>query len=476
MFDALRNTIISFTTSSSPTKTSAPRLSLRKPSTSSSYNEHVRASTASGRALSITTSTASTAVIESTNTIGPADSPNNQESQLAETLKALDAERATVTRLQQENISLGRKNLSLERENLSLSRQSASFEGNSATLELSVRELRDKLHESELLVDSLSSQVQSLEHAQKQLVTSKARIRELEASLASAQRLVEVKTQELLSAKEFLTVADDASVADARRQLETLNSEIFQFAAFVAETFTFDSTFPSHLPPDTLTGVEHLLGEQLFSLLRDHNEDIFEVMVQVCLQNALCCLAGGITRSWSVGDYPASDILAGVYNRIRLTGSSRVAGSWRAITRSAVHTAATFTPEQYSVIDLFATHLAPVLRVAGWAKSANEAYDTLMTEHHDKLNVIALASFKLNKLLGEQIISTDLDLVYIRGGEPFSSESMTDGFEASDGSQVVLGTTDLGLVQKKWPVEKGVESEEIILLKPKVALAGSFLD
>lgn len=84
----------------------------------------------------------------------------------------------------------------------------------------------------------------------------------------------------------------------------------------------------------------------------------------------------------------------------------------------------------------------------------------------EKFGSLFAAARKLNKMIGENIVSDDLMVAIIDGGYFFDGENMEDAYArggAKPGQRVVVCTTGLGLCESK---SRGKE----MLLKPKVVL------
>lgn len=97
--------------------------------------------------------------------------------------------------------------------------------------------------------------------------------------------------------------------------------------------------------------------------------------------------------------------------------------------------------------------------------------DIIRKQGAEKLEALFTAAQKLNRMIGENVLSEDLVVSVIRGGTVFDGERMEDAY-ARGGSKpdqrAVICTTDLGLCGRRKT--KGVRK---MLLKPKVVLHGS---
>ena len=89
----------------------------------------------------------------------------------------------------------------------------------------------------------------------------------------------------------------------------------------------------------------------------------------------------------------------------------------------------------------------------------------------EKLRALSIAAQRLNRMIGESVVSEDLMVSVIRGGSMFDGERMEDAYPGvgiTSLQRTVICTTDLGLCERKKT--KGVRK---MLLKPKVALRDS---
>jgi hypothetical protein len=100
-----------------------------------------------------------------------------------------------------------------------------------------------------------------------------------------------------------------------------------------------------------------------------------------------------------------------------------------------------------------------------------DAANVIRKQGAEKMEALVTAAQKLNRMIGENIVSEDLMVSIIRGGTAFDGERMEVAY-ARAGSKpdqrAVICTTDLGLCERKKT--KGVGK---MLLKPKVVLHGN---
>ena len=112
-------------------------------------------------------------------------------------------------------------------------------------------------------------------------------------------------------------------------------------------------------------------------------------------------------------------------------------------------------------------HLAEHFSACGVGEPADNA-NNIHKYAGDKLRSLFTAAQKLNKMIGENVVSDDLMVTVVGGGDLFDGERMEDAYARRGMKPVqrpVICTTDLGLCERKGAV--GAKT----LLKPKVALS-----
>jgi len=111
-------------------------------------------------------------------------------------------------------------------------------------------------------------------------------------------------------------------------------------------------------------------------------------------------------------------------------------------------------------------HLADHLSACGVGGPVDNA-NNIHKYARDRLGSLFTAAQKLNKMIGETVISDDLKVIVVGGGDLFDGERMEDAYPRRGTKPVqrsVICTTDLGLCESKGGVRVKT------LLKPKVAL------
>lgn len=144
-----------------------------------------------------------------------------------------------------------------------------------------------------------------------------------------------------------------------------------------------------------------------------------------------------------------------------------VASNWRALTRRTLRNIDSSREDlQRQIILGVIEHLAELISSCGVGEAPDNAYQ-IYKHAADKLGSLFTAAQKLNKMIGESVVSDDLMVSVIGGGHPFDGEHMEDAYAQGKGNPIqcaVVCTTDLGLCEMD-----GLRAGKV-LLKPKVAL------
>ena len=164
-----------------------------------------------------------------------------------------------------------------------------------------------------------------------------------------------------------------------------------------------------------------------------------------------------------------SDILPfRLYLICPLSEDRAVANNWRVLTRRTLgHMDLTHENLPRGMVSGMVTQLADLLSSCGVGNSVENA-SNIQKYGAEKLEVLFTAARKLNRMIGENVVSEDLVVTVIHGDTMFDGERMEDAYARAGVKLVqraVICTTDLGLCERRQT--KGVGK---MLLKPKVVL------
>ncbi|KII95452.1 hypothetical protein PLICRDRAFT_97623 [Plicaturopsis crispa FD-325 SS-3] len=201
--------------------------------------------------------------------------------------------------------------------------------------------------------------------------------------------------------------------------------------------------------------------------------NIDKTMVSMAVRACLALFCGWIGSSWFFDHTETEQFLNEIYGRIQHNETQAVAGQWRALTRAylqqmlggdvAVHSRIT------SDID---NALASILTVAGFAEDSDTTVHP--AANRKKLSSVVDLALQLNRRIGEDIASTDLETVIVPADREFDPTVMDNTLTAVTASgATVLCTTDLGVrrlerinIAQGAPVVVGCTGT--VLLKPRV--------
>ncbi|EAU92050.1 hypothetical protein CC1G_06037 [Coprinopsis cinerea okayama7 len=375
------------------------------------------------------------------------------------------------------------------------------------TRDETIASLQDDLEKSKTHITNLAYTLQSSERTNRELAQ---RAQELEGEVqrldgelgklkrehGEAQRLLDVRAQELAGAQAFLTKADSLSGGDVISMIETLNAEIMQLSAHMAESFSpmfaisdeersvsplsagsgtalleeaavvkssgdDDASFPRTESPqefmdsevqakDAMAQALEVFGPTMVELLQrtDHAQD--PVLLQFAFQAGLSAYTHWIISSWFFEDPEDEVLLTEIYARVREAEEQSVSGRWRALTRYHVQRMMRGNTPSHSpspgVDDLviyMADALVNVLLISGLNRRSpvtghplythSQLHSQVTSTFSNQLNHILSYAKKLNKAVGERVTSCDLEALYIAPDVIFNGTTMEDA--SADGGK-----------------------------------------
>jgi hypothetical protein len=150
-----------------------------------------------------------------------------------------------------------------------------------------------------------------------------------------------------------------------------------------------------------------------------------------------------------------------------------VAGRWCALTISQMRRTGNNDVEELFV-QMIVYHLLNILVTAGWAGSIEQVRTAIVTKFQDRLMVVAKQAIRLRKTIGEDIISSDYEVLYVNQGDEFNSAIMDDAYaeEPSNsqlGRRISVGVlcSELGLRRITKENRENGRTESLVL-KPKI--------
>ncbi|KAI0058164.1 hypothetical protein BV25DRAFT_1297034 [Artomyces pyxidatus] len=279
----------------------------------------------------------------------------------------------------------------------------------------------------------------------------------------------------------FLTKIDHWSGAQVIEAIQDLNSEILQLAASATELTTVVGRGVA--PPMRLNqagkGVSTRLGQPFAHILatRDHDHD--PTLIQFALQACVATCTARLLSVFCIGlPIPPNELFAQLHFHMHSTEPQATSSRWRALTLSHIRT---LNPRLSDVaIQDFVLQIlrawADIFVLCGCATT--EPLDALRARFGAQAQRIALSACGLARVISEEIMSTNFEVILIEQGRAFDAATMANAFAGYGPSTgAVLCTTELGLRcstrKNAKAVADGLVGESIertTLLLPKVIL------
>ncbi|SJL14058.1 uncharacterized protein ARMOST_17511 [Armillaria ostoyae] len=305
--------------------------------------------------------------------------------------------------------------------------------------------------------------------------------------------LLDLRMRELQDARAYLTTEDAISGEEIKGMTEALNTEVYQVAAFMADTLDFDGASPAD--EMNKAAAARWIGEPLVGVLssgapkNDSEEETRHLATLAVIQTSIVQTCISLINTWSF--HPnVNDHFAGLYANIRETSTSAVAGRWRAMTRARCKYQGPEKEIEGHLVHCLLRDLAPVLAIAGWkippSVKAESAISALSQIFRTRLGQITRKMVRLDKAMGEGVISKDAQLCWVTAGTPFEPSLMENAYGKSpdiSARDVVLSTCDLGLMLSQISNDsngaesgRGEEVQAQVLLKVKVVLHSALFE
>jgi hypothetical protein len=168
-------------------------------------------------------------------------------------------------------------------------------------------------------------------HLTNQLAAMSHQLQGAETQHQRTLRLLEAKTSTLKGVQAFLTKEDSFSGGDVIAMVDTLNAEILQIAAFIADRLD-DTPKDLNAATDEAKAAHNIavdsLGESMVRILESRSvqpkldDDTMEL--QIALQFCLTYSCHSIIESWIPGCWKRGSLLADIHSRIFEKGQSRL--------------------------------------------------------------------------------------------------------------------------------------------------------
>ncbi|KAK7058100.1 hypothetical protein R3P38DRAFT_2844320 [Favolaschia claudopus] len=360
------------------------------------------------------------------------------------------------------------------------------------SVETMKEDTRDRVGVMEREVEDLQGR---LRDAEGELAGVQERRRELEAALMQRDgemgELMEDKTRLVTEHQGVLGILSDrtADLKDAQARLrggddrltdqavlvlvQALNTKIKETAALLADAFEFEekkeedrrSSVDSEEMVEVHERATEILGHEMVEILRttDHHGD--PALVRLAFQSGMIEYARWMSASWFFEDPEDEQLLADIYQRVRMSQDQIAAGRWRAVTHTHVQELINGEPE---LSDYFIDAFVNVLLTAGFRSSSAALHAIVGERFGATISALVRLALGLNKAIGTEVTACELKALSATPGVQYEPATMIDVVDgAVQHGETVLCTCELGL--SRADKIDGVWTRNI-LLKPKVVL------
>ncbi|KAL1687800.1 hypothetical protein GGG16DRAFT_104852 [Schizophyllum commune] len=253
------------------------------------------------------------------------------------------------------------------------------------------------------------------------VATERGRAARAEADHKNTCKLLEARTAELASAQAFLGSTDELSERDVASRMETLNEEIFQLSALLADSVQLGRADNS--TASALEVVRNTLGEYMCSKLTGGEDDERLAMLQIALQATASHWSQTHIRKWTFNrklNSHAKDL----YVVIRGAVGNNVAKRWKIITQKGLYSYDDKNSDDGTLLSSLHSSLNSVMQAAACvAKDVGDSDDLRQALEESGQAVVRL-TLQLRSDMNVGVSSTELDTVLPRPDKQYRSEAM----------------------------------------------------
>ncbi|EIM82799.1 uncharacterized protein STEHIDRAFT_113901 [Stereum hirsutum FP-91666 SS1] len=308
----------------------------------------------------------------------------------------------------------------------------------------------------------------------------------LERRIEQLEALLSTRTNELDAAQAFVSTSDACTDAQVMAIVHNINYEVAQAATFLSESYENHPRLPTE--SELESGIK-VLGREGVGYLRKQAGSTDEMLaLQIMLQGNMTDVVFWISSQWHVPirrrNRTGERVLRGIHQRLQNSGelecpnfnqreayesssvAESVANNWRALTKRCFQS---FSDSDRDAKETMEDELATIITVAGVEPDRSAALVAIRQCLEDRISEIIRLALSLNKSIGQDVVSHNLNAVAVERGVDFDMDRMIDGWTGNENPTRqrarVMCTTALGL-----EIRGRGESCKQTLLQPAVAL------
>ncbi|KAF8333702.1 hypothetical protein F5887DRAFT_1259680 [Amanita rubescens] len=330
--------------------------------------------------------------------------------------------------------------------------------------------LREQTDELKGLLDTQAVELTAASEFTFMTDQAQAELQALSEQTDELKRLVDTQAVGLTAAHEFTPMTDQVSAANVSRTVKDLNSTIYQTSI---QLISIEQPAPATAPSASAADTERLhvqariysvgvIGERLLHLAQTvgQEDESFPILA---FQSGIAHVCFSAISSWVYGrgHETQNEILNLAYEQIWANEKQPVAGHWRALTHKQLSDMSGDKVQRE-----MHTLLSYLLISIGWKAEPRQIRVLLEEKLRECIDEIAALVSKASRMIREEFVSDDLQVIYVRAGQHFNPSLMdAEKGQASPEVQAsVLGTVELGLALQNRA------GGQQMLLKPRVAL------
>ncbi|KAL1718985.1 hypothetical protein EV715DRAFT_273007 [Schizophyllum commune] len=277
--------------------------------------------------------------------------------------------------------------------------------------------------------------------------TERGRVARAEADLKSTRQLLQARTTELAAAQAFFGPADELSERDIATRVETLNDEIFQLSALLADSVQLAAIGDGTVEAQEIAS--KAIGEYVCKGLVSGEDDARLGLLQVALQAAASHWSQAHIQKWTVNGH-VDKYAKHLHKVVRQSGKGLripdVANRWRVITQKSLM--AFDGDDENELLSSLYNALDTVIKAAACIPRDVEGGADLQQALQEGIQAVVRLTLQLRRDISIGIASSQLSTTYPRPGHRYHRATMEaeDADQKRKGSTVACGIS-LGLVR-----------------------------
>ncbi|KAI0701305.1 hypothetical protein BC835DRAFT_1253227, partial [Cytidiella melzeri] len=294
------------------------------------------------------------------------------------------------------------------------------------------------------------------------------------------EALLKVRAAELRDAQVSLGKPHSISHGDVQRMVDKLNAEVYQMSALITDQLQFEEKRSSWHFQRSQSAYEHVncvVGSGLAYAVAICSHGGDPTLAQVTIQAYCVERISWAVQTWSLFTEPSHNAVLKTSTQRSSKGPQAISAQWRTLTRRYMRQQ---TPTPSPLYASLMNGLVDILVLAGVLLPPNEVRSRIRISFGEKASAIVEHAMELRKAVGEEMVSSEFEILCPRYNDPFLSDLVEDaegqGSPRASGKvlegEPVLCTTEMGLYRYEKKTANGSRGtvEKKTLIKAQVVL------